>query len=112
MSLLPVFSAAEADALNDRVLREAPAEKVRAVLAQAQIGRALDTLGSCQVPGIGQRVGAIDLRTFLRWHQQYPGCWNDKAFRDEFLRDNPQCKAKGYKVKNRPSYVSLRAKMA
>lgn len=108
MSLVPVFNAEEAQALNDRVLREAPAEKVRAVLAQAQIGRALDTIGSFAVPGLGQRTGVIDMRTFLRWHQQHPGCWNDKGFREEFLRDNPQCAAKGYKVRRRPSYISMK----
>ena len=34
----------------------------------------------------------IDARTFLRWEQQDKGFWNDKASRDKFLIDNPECR--------------------
>lgn len=34
----------------------------------------------------------IDARTFLRWEQQDKGFWNDKASRDKFLKDNPECR--------------------
>lgn len=37
-------------------------------------------------------VGAIDARTFIRWEQQDPGFWNDKASRDKFYNDNPECR--------------------
>lgn len=95
--LLPVYNAEEAQALNDRVFREVPAEKAKAVLNQAMIARVLEKTGSIRTEGVGQRVGIVDARTFFRFQQEFPGCWNDKGFRDEFLRDNPHLCAPGYK---------------
>lgn len=104
--LMPVFTAEEAKALNDRVLRDVPMEKAMGVVRQAQIARVLEKTGSIRRDGLGQRTGVVDARTFFRFQQEFPGCWNDKGFRDEFLRDNPQCRAEGYKVRGRPKYIS------
>lgn len=87
-----------AKAMNDRVWREAPAEKVQATLRQAEIARVMEKTGSTRSDGLGQKVGGIDARTFMRWHQQYPGCWENKKFREDFLASNPQCRAPGYKA--------------
>lgn len=46
------------------------------------------------VDGIGQVTGHIPTNVYLRWEKQYPGCWQDKEFRREFFRDNPECRAK------------------
>lgn len=84
---------------EDRFQATIPAEKVKADLAQAFIGRALIAEGSTRVDGIGQRMGEVDQRTYYRWQQSNPGCWQDKAFVNEFFADNAQLRDKGYTPK-------------
>ena len=45
------------------------------------------------VDGLGQLTAIIDLQNYLRWDQQMPGCWGDKSFGREYLRDNPEARA-------------------
>lgn len=85
--------------VNDRVLREVSSEKAQAVINQAMIARVMQKTGSLKMEGIGQKMGAIDARTFFRWQQQYPGCWKDPNFLQEMLRDNPAMRAPGYTPK-------------
>jgi len=33
----------------------------------------------------------FDLRNYLRWDIQEPGCWEDEGFSKKFLKDNPEC---------------------
>jgi hypothetical protein len=43
------------------------------------------------VEGLGQLVARIPLTAYHFWGQKLGyGCWNDKAFMNEFLRDNPE----------------------
>ena len=43
------------------------------------------------VEGLGALVARIPTTAFHFWWQKLGyGCWNDKAFMDEFLRDNPE----------------------
>ena len=86
--------------VRERALREVPQEKAQAVLRQAQIARVLQKTGSLKMNGLGQKIAGIDRRLFMRWHQQYPGCWSDKGFIREFLRDNPDVRAPGFKHGN------------
>jgi hypothetical protein len=85
--------------MNSKVLREVEEEKVKAVRNQALIARVMEKTGSLKMEGIGQKVGAIDIRTFMRWQQMHPGCWNDPTFREEMLRDNAHMRAPGYRPK-------------
>lgn len=86
------------------VLGAVPAEKVKADLKQAEIGRVLAAEGALAVEGLGQKLGEVDSRTFFRWAQENPGCWQDPAFVREFFKDNPQCRSPGWK----PTASSLR----
>jgi hypothetical protein len=79
-----------------------PAEKVKATMQQAFIGRALIKEGATAVEGLGQKLGEVDARTYFRWQQALPGCWQDKTFVHEFFRDNEQCRAKGWTPKASP----------
>lgn len=97
----PVFSGAELRGIMDSVLRNVPKEKAKGVLERAKIARVLQSAGSVKRDGVGQRVGVVDARTFYRWHQENPGMWDNKAERDKFLRDNPQCRAEGYNPTSR-----------
>jgi len=45
------------------------------------------------VEGLGQEVATIPLHFFLKWAETEPGCWKDKRFVKEFIRDNPEVKA-------------------
>ena len=44
--------------------------------------------------GVGQLKATIPARDYFRWMQCKPGCWSDKQFVDEYLRDNPACRTK------------------
>lgn len=87
-----------AKSIHDQVLRDVPAEKARAVLKQAEIARALQIQGVTKSDGLGQLIGRVDARTFMRWWQEHKGCWNDPGFIKEFLKHNPPYRAAGYKL--------------
>lgn len=77
-----------AKSIHDQVLRDVPEEKARAVLHQAKLARAMELEGRVRTKeGLGEKIGAIDSRTFMRWWQSHPGCWNDPTFIKEFLRE-------------------------
>jgi hypothetical protein len=45
------------------------------------------------VEGLGQKIATIPGHAYHFWGQKLGyGCWNDKAFMREFLRDNPECR--------------------
>ena len=44
--------------------------------------------------GVGQLKATIPARDYFRWQQYKPGCWSDKQFVDENLRDNTACRTK------------------
>jgi hypothetical protein len=45
------------------------------------------------VEGLGQKIATIPATAYHFWGQKLGyGCWSDKAFMDEFLRDNPECR--------------------
>lgn len=45
------------------------------------------------VEGLGQKIATIPVMAYHFWGQKLGyGCWNDKGFMDEFLRDNPECR--------------------
>ena len=68
-------------------------EKVLQDQRQRAVARVEQTIKRKTVEGLGQLVGIIDLENYLRWHDYQPGCWNDKAFKREYFRDNPQARA-------------------
>ena len=49
--------------------------------------------------GVGQLKATIPAREYFRWEQFKPGCWQDKQFVKEFLRDNPALKTKSFDKK-------------
>lgn len=86
-----------AQSVYDQVLRNVPAEKAASVIRQEHRAKALAAMGVQKTrDGLGQMIGSIDSRTYMRWHQMAPGCWSDPAFVRGFLKDNPQCRAPGY----------------
>jgi hypothetical protein len=45
---------------------------------------------------------------YLRWNLEYPGCWKDRAFTEEFLFDNPQCCLPGYKPRSKRMFFDMK----
>ncbi len=89
------------DELRTQAKAEEPAEKAKAVADMARTAKELEARGSDFVEGRGQAIGSIPARIYFRWNNMLPGCWRDKQFVAEFLKDNPQCCAPGFKP--RPS---------
>jgi hypothetical protein len=46
------------------------------------------------VDGLGAPTAEIDMESYIAWQRRYPGCWKDKQFVREFLRDNEACRVK------------------
>lgn len=69
-------------------------EEVRAKHQAAQIGRVNRKFEHKEVKGLGRLVARIPATSFAYWNNRkgMQGCWNDKQFFNEFLRDNPECK--------------------
>ena len=68
-------------------------EKVLAEQRQRETARLEAMIPRKTVDGLGQLTAIIDSETYLRWNHDQPGCWNDKRWGREFLRDNPQVRA-------------------
>ena len=68
-----------------------PESRKREIMANEEARR----IGNHKVDGLGQLKAVIPASEYFRWHQQERGCWGDKQFNREFLRDNPQFKAEG-----------------
>lgn len=83
--------------INNKVQREMPAEKARARAAQTRIAQHLQAQGAVKVPGLGQKIGSIDRRTYFRHQQENPGCWQDPGYVHDVLRDSEKLRAPGYR---------------
>lgn len=68
-------------------------EKVLAENRMKDTARAERMIARKTVDGLGQLTAIIDPQVYLRWQHDQPGCWSDKRFGREFLRDNPECRA-------------------
>jgi len=83
--------------LEKHLRYEVDLEKYEAKKRELECGKENGEGG--QVEGLGQLKGTIPAREYFRWHQDKQGCWGDKAFTNEFFRDNPHLKAKSFSKK-------------
>ena len=74
---------------------EVDLEKHEAAMRDALARKANPEMGSARSDGLGQLKAPIPAREYFRWHQQERGCWGDKQFIKEWVRDNPDHKAQG-----------------
>ena len=66
--------------------------KVEAALEAKKIGK-INQARHKSVEGLGQLTHRIPGAAYYFWgHKLGFGCWDDKAFLAEFLRDNPECR--------------------
>ncbi len=81
----------------DEIVGSIPAEKVQVELRQQSNARVMQAVGSVKVEGLGQMIAEIDPRLFFRLQAEA----NDPTggWIKEYLRDNPELCAKGYKAR-------------
>jgi hypothetical protein len=67
------------------------AKMVTSEMRQRRIKAASDRLAEARrsVEGLGQHTMSIDFDSYMYWDRELPGCWKDKAFREEFAKANP-----------------------
>lgn len=74
-----------------------PEEKVKADLNQKMLARVMVNQGSTQIDGLGQMAARIDRRLFFRLQGEHGNAVHE--WLPEFLKDNPDMCAKGYRPK-------------
>lgn len=90
---------------QDHLLGQIPEEKAQCELRQARNARIMQQAGSVCIDGIGQKIAEIDARLYFRMLHEAGGPQNTDWIHD-FLADNPQLCAPGYKP--RRAKVDLR----
>lgn len=81
---------------EDEVLGRIPEEKVQVQLRQVENARIAQAIGSTRIEGLGQKIAEIDARLYFRMLHAFGG---EEGWLTDFLRDNPQLCAPGYKPK-------------
>jgi len=93
------------DVVNDNLPREK-------VIAAQQMAQTAKEVQEGHVPtsgdGRGQAVASIPPIIYMRWQQEYPGCWKDRGFMEEFLFDNPQCRLPGYRPRAKRMWFDMK----
>ena len=83
------------DGLERHLRFEADLERVEAAKRAAAANAEVRDMGSHKIDGLGQLKAVIPAREYFRWHQSHEGCWGDKGFIREFVRDNPEFRGEG-----------------
>ena len=74
---------------------EVDLEKHEAAVRNEMVRKENREIGNAKVDGLGQLKATIPAREYFRWDAQEKGCWGDKQFVKEWVRDNPDHKAQG-----------------
>jgi len=102
----PTALAAE---LTDAVNANLPHEKAVATQQMAQTAKEVrEGHAPTSGDGRGQAMASIPPIIYMRWQQEYPGCWKDRGFLEEFLADNPQCQLPGYKPRAKRLWFDMK----
>lgn len=108
-NLLQQEHSALAAEITDTVKANLPREKAIAAQQMAQTQEEVKQgLAPTSGDGRGQAVASIPPIVYLRWQQEYPGCWRDKGFIEEFLFDNPQCALPGYRPRAKRLFFDMK----
>lgn len=95
--------------ITDLVNANLPKEKA---VAERQMAQTAKEVKEGHAPtsgdGRGQAVASIPPIVYMRWQLEYPGCWQDKGFMEEFLFDNPQCALPGYRPRAKRLFFDMK----
>ena len=81
--------------LERHLRHEVDLEKFESRKKEIEANEEARSMGSAKADGLGQLKAVIPAREYFRWHQSHEGCWGDKGFIREFVRDNPEMRAEG-----------------
>lgn len=108
-NILSQSSTSLAAEITDLVKANLPNEKAIAAKQMAQTAKEVkEGLAPTSGDGRGQAIGSIPPIVYLRWQQEYPGCWKDRGFLEEFLFDNPQCALPGYRPRAKRMFFDMK----
>ena len=62
-------------------------------VAKLKIAQNEQSMQRKTVDELGQVTARYPLNSYMYWHLTRRGCWDNKQFRDEFKRDNPEVRA-------------------
>lgn len=88
---------AELHAMEQRFQATVPQEKATIERQGLEIGAQLRDEGGQAVEGVGQKMGEVPPRLYLRWIQHDPHFWKDEINVHKFFADNPQYCSPGWK---------------
>ncbi len=95
--------------ITDIVRNNLPQEKAIASQQMEQTANEVkEGLSPTSGDGRGQALLSIPPIVYLRWQQEYPGCWSDKGFVEEFAADNPQCRLPGYQPRPKRLHFQMK----
>lgn len=83
---------------QDHILGQIPEEKVKVELRQQRNARIMAAAGPQHIEGLGQKVAEIDPRLYFRMLHSFG---HEENWLKDFLSDNPQLCAPGYRPKQR-----------
>ena len=81
--------------LERHLRHEVALEKFESRKKELEANEEARSMGSAKMDGLGQLKAVIPAREYFRWHQSHEGCWGDKSFIREFVRDNPEMRGEG-----------------
>ena len=107
--LLETEHTALAAEITDEVKAQLPQEKANAAQQMAQTAKDVrEGHAPTSGDGRGQAMASIPPIVYMRWQLEYPGCWQDKGFLEEFLFDNPECQLPGYKPRAKRMWFQIK----
>lgn len=108
-AILSQESTSLAAEITDSVKAALPKEKAIAAQQMAQTAKEVkEGHAPTSGDGRGQAVASIPPIVYMRWQLEYPGCWKDKGFIEEFLFDNPQCALPGYRPRAKRLHFDMK----
>lgn len=102
--LAEAITDSDMEALKQELIEGKHADQAMAQANQMKIAAANDRIERAFVDGLGQCTMQVDLTAYLLWQLREPGCWSDKQFRREFMRDNPSARVKSRSSKTQISF--------
>jgi len=81
-------------AIKEELLRGVHHKEATADLRQRQIAGQVNQRDHYPIDGLGECYMRVDADAYYYWENRERGCWSDKKFRREFLRDNAHVRVK------------------
>jgi hypothetical protein len=84
----------DVNAIKDELIRGVDHKINTAEIRQRQLSGQINSQEHFPVEGLGECYMRVDADAFYYWENREKGCWGDKQFRREYLRDNEHVRVK------------------